>query len=129
MPIPNSNLVDITGLDLIITLNNAALSEASEEFITATVLHEALHAYFRTSQSVLDHETMVSQYIPWFTDILHSLYPDIPPLELTALAYGGLKETVGFQTGTSPTLLNFYYQANNDYKISRLGKPCHNTTP
>ena len=115
----------ITSLDLSIVFNNAALQTASKEFISATILHEALHAYFRSFGGLDDHDTMVNSYIPWFESSLKSLYPTMDDGNVQALAYGGLTSTMAFSISAYSTSSNTFNTINQYYKDGTWGSPCN----
>ena len=83
-----------------IRLNFAALDNASQEFVTATIYHEIIHAFMRsngTSDSS-QHELMATD---WRDDISNQLqldYPNLSKEDADALAWGGLVETNQWQT-------------------------------
>jgi len=116
---------ELLSMSVRITLNSSTLPGGSEEFTTATILHEALHAYFRLTNTSFDHEVMVSKYIPWFTSALKSIYPIITDYDATALAYGGLTQTAGALMGNQSAMLNDYLITNGDYKTAKSGTACH----
>jgi len=115
---------ELYSMNVNITLNNTVLPGGSEEFTTATILHEVLHAYFRVTNTSFDHEVMVSHYIPWFTSTLKSIYPTMSDYDATSLAYGGLTQTAGFGLGLEAPMLNFYLLNNDSYKTAKSGTPC-----
>jgi hypothetical protein len=120
-------ITDIKGMDVRITLNSTTLPNASEEYITATILHEALHAYFRAGNNVssFDHNTMVNQYIPWYEAIMSSMYVSMSTPDLRGLAYGGLMNEAAFTTSTEYAMKNAYSLINDSYKGARSGTACH----
>lgn len=112
-------------MSLLVTLNNAALKNASEEFVTETILHEALHAYFKSLNTSFDHTVMINQYIPWFKSSMQAIYPNMSDADLTALAYGGLLDDSGMFTSTEQGMINAYTMINRSYQTSQSGTPCH----
>lgn len=124
---PTGSRIIVSGMNITITLNTAALSNPSQEFVTATILHEVLHAYFRyvNNSSSFDHYTMVSEYIPWFVAALTATYPNLSTADATALAYGGLTDQTNAMATVSPSVLNSYNLVNASYKNASSGTPCH----
>jgi hypothetical protein len=118
---------NLTALTLDIRLNSSTLPNASEEYVTATILHEALHAYFRATRSPIafDHYNMVQEYIPWFNAAMKSIYPNMDEPIRVALAYGGLMRDVAFTMGDQSSLRNLYGGVNDSYKTAQSGTRCH----
>ncbi|RKR81554.1 hypothetical protein BDD43_1701 [Mucilaginibacter gracilis] len=119
-------LINVSKMSLQIELNSS-LSGASQEFITATILHEVLHAYFRTiySTATFDHEVMVKEYLPWFMSALQSIYPRMTEFDQKSLAYGGLTDTVAFISSADNSMLNFYLNNNTTFRDGSSGTPCN----
>jgi hypothetical protein len=121
---PNSQRIILTTLSLQITLNSTTLPNASKEYVTATILHEVLHAYFIESHVAFDHQVMFEQYIPWYTSILKTMYPGMDENDMLGLAYGGLQDAPSY-IGTLTTLQKQSYKdANERYKSGAKGTPC-----
>ncbi|QKJ31385.1 hypothetical protein HQ865_16980 [Mucilaginibacter mali] len=115
----------ITSMDINITLNSQTLPNASQEYITATILHEVLHSYFIQAGYIGDdHDTMFNKYIPWFESALHAIYPQLDNNDLQALAYGGLLDSQAFKNSTEGANGNLYFTINNLYKYGNKGKKC-----
>jgi hypothetical protein len=119
-----TNRTIITGMDIDITLNSKILSGSSQEFVTATILHEALHAYFRTIGTMDDHNVMVIQYIPWFESTLKAIYPSMSDSDAQALAFGGLTQTMAMSVSSYSGQKSFLDNINNIYKDGAKGTPC-----
>lgn len=100
-----SNMDDATtsitlppSLDAKITLNKTVLSNASKEYIAATILHEALHAYTRSydfGSSHQNHELLASKYVSTMTDILVATF-GIDRNTALSLSWVGLASTSTF---------------------------------
>jgi hypothetical protein len=114
----------LTGMDLEITLNSTVLPGSSKEYVAVTILHEALHAYFRTQHIAFSHWVMYNQYIPWFTQALLAMYPNLDPFDAKALALGGLTQGTGFMSTLDQINLSSYIDKNNKYRTGQLGTPC-----
>lgn len=76
----------------VITLNNVALANASQEFIAKVIYHEVLHVYLGGGVNS-DHQTMASNYVNPLTQTLTSLFPNLSYTDAQALSWSGLKET------------------------------------
>ncbi|PSL46327.1 hypothetical protein CLV51_103305 [Chitinophaga niastensis] len=82
-------------------LNTNQLKNASQEFITATLMHETLHAYMLghppdptvADKNGRDHNQMVKDYINIIADALSEIFPNLLWEDALALAWGGLDET------------------------------------
>ncbi|MDN5284355.1 MAG: hypothetical protein JWR38_629 [Mucilaginibacter sp.] len=116
----------IDAMDLIITLNKTGLSNASQEFVTATIMHEALHAYLSYSQTIVNqHMDMARNYISVMTDQLLKLYPNLTPNDAKDLAWGGLETDAGdLYTSLSQEEKNRIEITNKSYKSGNSGNPC-----
>jgi hypothetical protein len=79
-----------------VSLNISTLPSATKEYVTATILHESLHAYFSYSGMVLQHETMATQYLNWFQSSLISIFPNLTASQARNLGWGGLQETQAY---------------------------------
>jgi len=122
---PGTGRTILTDMDINITLNSGILSGSSQEFITATILHEALHAYFAYFGMMDDHNVMVNQYIPWFEDILKTVYPSLPDYQVQALAFGGLTQTMAMSVSIYSTQKSFFDLTNQLFQQGSAGTPCH----
>jgi|GEM_PF-1520655 len=83
---------------------------SSKQYITATIIHELLHAYmdyetrvkknptFLNKDESQQHEYMAANYVDDMRDIITALYPDFSVNEAEALAWGGLEGTAAYQT-------------------------------
>ncbi|MDR6943005.1 hypothetical protein [Mucilaginibacter pocheonensis] len=113
-------------MDLSITLNKTGLSNASQEYITATIIHEALHAYLRTSQTIVNqHMDMARNYITVMADQLVKLYPNLTANDAQNLAWGGLEEDAGtLYTGLSQVEKTDIELTNTKFKSGNSGTPC-----
>lgn len=84
-----------------ITLSKYLLLETSKEHLTAVLLHEVLHAYFRETTGKaeefenLDHNTMANKYVNPVALYLSNLF-NITLKDATALAWDGIIDTDAF---------------------------------
>jgi len=116
----------ITSMNVEIMLNSNTLPNASQEFTSAIILHEALHAYFAETGQIDAHDVMVNHYIPWFEATLQSMYPTISPGDIEALAYSGLTDSQAFGTPPANTSLRDHYNTvQNLYQHGNSGTPCN----
>ena len=102
-------------MDINITLNSNSLPNTTQEYITVSILHETLHAYFKQTGQIDDHDEMVNNYIPWFESALRAIYPNIPPADLEALAYGGLMDSMAFSLSEKDAFASLYNMTNRLY--------------
>lgn len=119
-------VVDANGVfvGVAISFNNVDMPNASQEYITATILHESLHAYMDyLNQSWTDgqqHERMTS-YIETMASILHNMYPTLSRDDYYALAWGGLEKTDEYlhPTMTSPYVPATSLDINKQYRNAK----------
>lgn len=121
----------IARLDITISLNTPILQNASQEYITATILHEALHAYFDFKNGQSDetgqHVTMSSQpYITQFSAKMQQIYPNMSNEDALALAWGGLEGTPAYDDlrAAQPYNVGQMFLANGQYKDGEKGTQC-----
>lgn len=81
----------------VITLNSAALANASQEFIAKVIYHEVLHVHLGGSLNS-DHQTMATNYVAPMAQTLTSLFPSLSFTEAQALSWSGLKDTNAWNT-------------------------------
>ncbi|MET3874802.1 hypothetical protein [Chitinophaga sp. OAE865] len=93
----------VSRYDIEITLNNITLPNSSKEFITATILHEAVHAMYdakgvstganRLSFSeYVQHNLMADRYVKEIASALRAIFPTLPEDDSKALAWEGLQD-------------------------------------
>jgi len=100
----------VTKLDLTISLNLSNLHSsqrtASQEFVAGTIIHEAIHAYFRFKMGSdekidqMDHKTMSESYVAPMVTYLRSLY-GMTNKEASSIVWRGLMSTNAYQNSTS----------------------------
>ena len=113
----------------IITINTL-LENSSNEYITATVFHEFLHAYMNylnlpnvRYNDIIDHNEMANKYLKILSQILVDQY-GISMSHAEALSWGGLGETDLFQK-LSVDKINAIVDINKDYKNGTKGTKCN----
>ncbi|POY35117.1 hypothetical protein C3K47_17100 [Solitalea longa] len=82
-----------------IELNGNVLPNASKEMIATTIIHEALHAYMDYSginNYFNDHDSMGAAYVDEMANALKELFPTLSYSDATALAWGGLHESMAW---------------------------------
>lgn len=106
---------------------NTNLSNASKEYITATIMHEALHAYLWYSQTIVNqHLDMARNYITSMSSQLQAMYPNMSASDAKALAWGGLIQEAGsLYSSLSQAEKNNIADTNNAYKNGTNGAPCN----
>ena len=126
---PNSYTIEIA-------LNQLALAHSSSEYISATVLHEILHAYLGVdlglySRDETQHNAMANGYINTMTNILKRLYPTLNEEDAWALAWGGLGLTDAWQNLLTAQQRATIIQTNTNHKnlnnanSGSYGTPCN----
>ncbi|MBC6111597.1 hypothetical protein ACFOG5_20655 [Pedobacter fastidiosus] len=123
----------INTFDMTIKLNEKTMPNASKEYISATILHEALHAYFTYLDNGVDfnpasqHVAMATdKYILWFEKGLKSIYPEISDLDLKALAWGGLEGTEAYDSlkEKNPYEVGQMWLTNSQHHDGTKGTKC-----
>ena len=108
---------------------NTFLENVSQEYITATIFHEFLHAYIdyldlpniRPSDQA-DHEEMANKYLEKLSLILINQY-GIKESHAEALSWGGLGETKVFND-LYDSEKSYIGQINDAYKNGNKGTKC-----
>jgi len=116
-------------LNLTITLNLPSLQNASQEYITATIIHEAIHAYLDYTKTITNqHLVMATSYIQLMANTLISMY-GISPDDATALAWGGLEDDAGalWTDNMAQFQRDVILNTNNAYITGTKGTKCHKT--
>lgn len=79
-----------------INFNANKLKHCSQEFIAATFLHEAIHAYLKYHiteydfENIPQHALMLGAFFDRYVNSLKALYPVLTDLQARALCYDGL---------------------------------------
>lgn len=111
-----------------IQLNGNILPNSSREYIAATIMHEALHAYMASSnhgENSLDHEDMAINYVTKMAASLRTMYPTLSESDARALAYGGLEGTATFNFDMSRFgLTGSHINTNLAYRNNTQGHGC-----
>ena len=123
--LPNGRLYTST-MDIEITLNSTELANASKEYITATIMHEALHAYLTYSHTLLNqHLDMATNYLSSMQSQLLSMYPNLSEANAHLLVWGGLeKDSLGLYSNLSQAEKSLIEITNRNYKDGTEGQPC-----
>jgi hypothetical protein len=92
-----------------IKLNLAALDNASQEYMVATIYHEIIHAQL-VSQGIRDeivqHEIIATSWRQKMSDQLRIDFPNLSQRDADGLAWGGLGDTTQWQTMFNNDLRN-----------------------
>lgn len=110
-----------------ITLNQTVLTKSSTQFIAATIIHEALHAYMAKYNIIMDaaHEQMAEKYVTVMTNILRSMFPSLSNNHAKSLAWAGLEGTSYFTNPpTGVSIPDNQNDINNDYREKKKGTGC-----
>lgn len=107
-----------------IGLNSKKLPNSSKEYITATILHEALHAYFRYTGTILDHNNMADNYLNWFKVSVKNIYPNMSDSDAEFLGWRGLSETWRWQNTLDKNIQDNIIDINKRYKDGTNGTKC-----
>ncbi len=96
------SIADSTGTGYggaIIYLNREVLKKSSKEYIAATIMHEALHAYLGHFGIIMDasHEKMAKDYVNTMGDILKGMFSHLSHSDAKSLAWGGLVDTYFYE--------------------------------
>jgi hypothetical protein len=90
-----------------ITFNNSQLgNNSTREYIAATILHEAVHAWINFKypvpvEAAQQHNLMAStSRFNTMRDALLEIYPNLSPQDAIDLTWGGLYETILFNSLT-----------------------------
>lgn len=111
-------------LDITLQLNLNTLPSAAKEFTAATIYHEVLHAYLRTTglTGKLEHESSIANnYQSSIVAALQEAFPGLSYENANALAWGGLEETDAFnrlpqiQRQNFTEINNYFHAATPGY--------------
>ena len=111
--------------DIEITLNNRLLPNASNEFIVATIMHEAIHAMYDAKGltannkpisfgEYVQHNLMADRYVDDIAAALGDIFPMLIQYDAKALAWGGLQDGVSWKA-LPPDVANAIVQAEHQY--------------
>jgi hypothetical protein len=97
--------------DIVIDINPTALANATQQYITVTILHEMLHGYISVRNAQLqsqgygglatninDHTTMASSYVTELKSGILEVFPSYPPDWAESISWGGLEGTSAYQS-------------------------------
>ena len=102
-------------------LNTRVLVGASEEYKTAVIYHEILHAYFHTLGGLyngINHSVMSSSYVSMLQNALQTRFPNLSNPDASALAWSGLHGTAMWELRPNPTQINY---SNIEYSYTKHG--------
>lgn len=105
-----------------IALNTAALSNASKDYIAATIIHEMIHVYLPANDGTTDHETMATQYVNPMANALKAAGYALTYSDAVDLSWGGLQKTKAWtelkniDTVTGSQVTNRILQTNSNFK-------------
>jgi len=121
-----TNRIIISSMNLDITLNPTILAGSSKEFIAATIIHEAFHAYLRSSQTILNqHVDMARNYLAVMEQDLISMFPNMSQADAQALTWAGLETDAGSLYSSLSDMQKSIMQSTNDnYKKGLSGQKC-----
>jgi hypothetical protein len=115
----------------IIDVSNFLLSNASQEYVAATLFHEVIHAYLDYNKIDINsgnaqHESMANEYVHAMQLALMSRYPTMPSADAYALAWGGLQGTNAWETlrAGNPAQAQSILVTNFTYKYGKKGTLC-----
>lgn len=116
----------LQSMDLSIRMNTN-LATGSKEYVAATIMHEALHAYLDFSQTIINqHIDIATNYINSMQQQLLNMFPStLTPDDAFALAWGGLKDdAVTLYSRLSTAQKDNITIANKNFKSGAMGQPC-----
>ncbi|EHQ25539.1 hypothetical protein [Mucilaginibacter paludis] len=108
-----------------IYLNPGTLSNSSQEFIAATILHEGVHAYLDYQGIDIgapQHELMAKDYLDDMAGDLQTMFPGMSDQIAYSLAWGGLENTYLYN---NPGLVNcpgYQLEINTLYRAHTDGQ-------
>jgi len=103
-----------------IHLNAAILATSSKEFIAATIMHEALHAYLDSKGIAIgdmQHNTMATNYLTTMAHDLKSMFPGMTDQVAYSLAWGGLEGTPLYASPGSVPCPGYQSEINTLYRF------------
>jgi len=115
----------------VITFNTNQLTGASQEYIGATILHEAVHAWIDHKfpvpiENAQQHNLMAANdRFTLMYNALLEMFPALNPQDAYDLTWGGLFNSIAFNNLPS-IVKDRIIQTNNNYKfrINNTGTPC-----
>lgn len=133
--VKNADLIAIT-----ITLNDAALKNASKEFIAETIFHESIHAYLDANTTIYtemqQHCTMIESYLDCELSALQEVFPTLSSHDGLCMIIGGMEDIQEYDSDTLNQILMHYnltltdvINTNQQYKSGTLGTTCGNSAP
>ena len=117
-------------MDFDITLNSEVLPNSSREFTAATIYHEILHAYLRTTGLIGNlnhHNSMANDFATKLANALQNAFPGLDPLDAKGLAWGGLDGSAAYDSirVNHPSELLDLQSRNAQHRVNSKGTPCN----
>jgi hypothetical protein len=113
---------------------NLLQSNASQEYVVATLLHEFVHALInvqappgntdRNFANNFEHAEMAEDYIRIYSILLRKHFPNLSTVEARELAWGGLYQTNAFKTLNAADR-ELIISTNYRHKTGGVGTPCN----
>jgi hypothetical protein len=113
---------------------NLLQSNASQEYVIATFLHEFTHALMnakappgntdRNFVNNFEHEQMAEDYINTFANLMKKHFPSMSTVEARELAWGGLEKTNAYRL-LDESKKQLIYSTNYLHKTGGAGTPCN----
>ena len=122
----------------VIQLNSNVLSGSSQEYIAATMIHEALHAYFQYDNLLYDngvgqHLLMAINYVDDMRNCLKEVFPNLSNNDANALIINGFSQIQSYQPANFDEILDHYnlslddvVSIRDDYQNGTTGTNCSN---
>lgn len=102
-------------------LNTRVLAGASQEYKTAVIYHEILHAYFHKLGGLFNgvhHAAMASSYTNMLKNVLMARFPNLSAVNASALAWNGLHDTVMWDLRPDASQIDYL---NIEYSYTKHG--------
>jgi hypothetical protein len=116
----------VTHADVQITLNRNTLPNASREYIAATIIHEAFHAFLDANPGwYSQHTDMAKKYLDQMTQDLLKMFPSMDPNDAKWLTWNGLQPYAGADyNDLSQVEKDLITITNDQYKTNMKGHSC-----
>ena len=109
----------------VIKINTDLLtSNASQEYVIVSFLHEFIHAIIQQPKESLAHNTIANDYINSMANALQAYFPNLSRSDAEGLAWGGLAGTTAWSNLTSAQK-NQIVAINTSYRTGASGSPCN----
>lgn len=111
--------------DAIIRINTDLLTtQASQEYVVATFLHEFAHAYLYLKNETLEHNITAEEYIDVIANALQLYFPNLTKEQAEHLAWGGLADTSAWSL-KDQTSKNQIIATNTMHRNGNTGTTCN----